>query len=129
MADDPAQPTVQLVDVGELLAGPNPAPRVLWSASNQLQTNLVALEPETTVPPHLEPELDVTLTVLVGSLELRYEYHGEELSASAAAPCIVVLPAGTRRSLAAGPDGAVYLTAHRARSGLLPRLPSEAAHG
>jgi quercetin dioxygenase-like cupin family protein len=122
MTDDPAQPTVQLVDVGELLAGPDPAPRVLWSASNQLQMNLVALEPAMTVPPHVEPELDVTLTVLVGSLELRYEHEGEELSGSAVAPSVVVLPAGTRRSLAAGPDGAVYLTAHRARSGLLPRL-------
>lgn len=129
MVDDATSPTVQLVDVGELLAGPDPARRLLWSASNQLQTNLVALEPETAVPTHVETELDVTLTLLMGSLELRYEHAGEELSGSAVAPCVVVLPAGTRRSLAAGPDGAVYLTAHRARSGLLPRFPSEAAHG
>lgn len=122
MGDDATQPTVQLVDVGELLARRDAAGRVLWSASNQLQTNLVALDPGEVVPPHVEHELDVTLCVLAGSVELRYEHDGEELSTSAVAPCVVVLPAGTRRSVAAGPDGAAYLTAHRARSGLLPRL-------
>ena len=119
MVDEDRQPAaVEVVDVTTLLAD-GTAQRVAWSASNQLQTNLVVLGPGEGVEPHAEPELDVTLALLRGSLELRV---GDDPPRTVAAPAVVVLPAGTRRSLSAGPDGGAYLTAHRRRTGLLPRL-------
>ena len=36
------------------------------------------------------------------------------------APAVCLLPAGTRRSLRAGPDGLVLVTVHRARAPFMP---------
>lgn len=119
MTGDPAP--VEVVDV-RALTPEGDGPEVLWSASNQLQTNVVVLGAGTHIAAHVERELDVTLTVLTGSLTLR---HGPVDAATAVvveAPAVVVLPAGTRRSLTAGPDGATYLTAHRRRTGMLPTV-------
>ncbi len=123
VGDTPARPVV-VVDVAALPAPPSDAgPAVLWSASNQLQTNLVKLPRHGHIGTHVEAVLDVTLTVLVGSLTLRYGPEGDVgVAVVVAAPAVVVLPAGTRRSLTAGPTGATYLTAHRARTGLLPTV-------
>lgn len=115
---------VQVVDVAGLLARAQAEleHRVLWSASNQLHTNVVALRGGEAVDWHAESELDVTLTVLVGSAELRYGTDQTEQRVYVNAPSVVVLPAGTRRAITAGRQGVTYLTAHRARTGLLPRL-------
>lgn len=60
----------------------------------------------------------MVVTVLEGDLELAAD--GEHRSV--AAPTVIVLPAGTRRALTAGPDGVTYLTTHRRRDGLMPTL-------
>lgn len=108
---------VQHVDVAALVAtaGAASGPQVLWSADAQLQTNLVALPPGHEVAAHAEPDLDVTLVVLQGSGRLVTDDE-----ADLQAPAVLLLPAGTRRALHAGPDGLVYLTAHRRRAPLLP---------
>lgn len=116
-------PTVEVVDVATLpSAAPGNGPAVQWSGSNQLQTNVVTLPPQAHIDAHVEAELDVTVSVLLGSLTLR---HGPDDNSSVAvvhAPAAIVLPAGTRRSVNAGPAGTTYLTAHRRRTGMLPMV-------
>jgi hypothetical protein len=114
----------RIADVAELhAASSGDGPAVMWSASNQLQTNVVTLPPHGHIGTHGETVLDVTLTVLFGSLILRHGTDDDDtIAALVTAPAVVVLPAGTRRSLRAGPAGATYLTAHRARAGLLPTV-------
>jgi hypothetical protein len=88
--------SVVIADVAELQAAS--------SASNQWQTNVVTLAPYGHIGTHGETDLDVTLTVLLGSLTLR---HGRDddgtvaaVAAVVTAPAVVFLPAGTGRSLA-----------------------------
>lgn len=114
-------PPVQVVDVASLPAAHEGGPQVHWSDSNQLQTNVVTLPALVHIAAHVEGQLDVTLVVLIGSLTLTHERDDEGCTAAVHAPAVVVLPAGTRRSLTAGPDGVTYLTAHRRRAGLLPQ--------
>ena len=118
----PAPPEV--VDVTSLLAGrPDGGHGVLWSASNQLQTNVISLASGQHIGAHSEAELDVTVAVVIGTLELRVGADPAlEHATAVQAPAVVVLPAGTRRSLTAGPDGVTYLTAHRRRTGMLPTV-------
>lgn len=120
----PAVLPVQVVDVAGLLARAQTEleRRVLWSASNQLHANVVTLRGGEAVDWHTEDELDVTLTVLIGSAELSYGMNQTEQSVHVNSPSVVVLPAGTRRAINAGRQGVTYLTAHRARAALLPRL-------
>ena len=117
---------VQVVDVGALLEQAVPGRAVLWSASNQLQTNVVTLAPGAEVGAHVEPALDVTLCLLAGALTVRVGPDDAAHVVAVAAPAVVVLPVGTRRSFSAGPDGATWLTAHRRRAGLMPRPASGA---
>ena len=106
-----------MVDVRSL-AGSGKDREVLWSAESSLQTNLVRLAPGARIDAHAETRLDVVLTLLLGALEIALD----DGPRTATAPAVVVLPAGTRRALAAGPDGATYLTAHRTRDGLMPTV-------
>jgi quercetin dioxygenase-like cupin family protein len=119
----PGRP-VLVVDVSALPAQqPGSGPVVLWSDSSQLQTNIVALAAGVEIAAHVETAVDVTLTVLVGSLTLRHGLEDTEADVVVVqAPAVVVLPTGTRRSLSAGPEGVTYLTAHRRRTGLLPTV-------
>lgn len=110
---------VEIVDVRALVDQVPTADRaVLWSTENQLQANLVRLAPGVRIDAHAETVLDVLVTVVDGLLELTVDGAQQ----SVAAPRVVVLPAGTRRELRAGPDGATYLTTHRRRDGLMPTL-------
>ncbi|MCW2616578.1 MAG: hypothetical protein JWN08_3572 [Frankiales bacterium] len=113
-------PGPELIDVAGLLAGDGP--RVRWSADNQLQTNLVVLAPGARVDRHVEHDLDVTLVVVAGDAVLAHGPSDDVTSEQVRSPAVVVLPAGTSRSVVAGPDGVAYVTAHRARPSLLPRL-------
>jgi quercetin dioxygenase-like cupin family protein len=112
-----------LARFGELLAGypTDDAARrgALWRLAEpgrQLDANLLRLPPGAEVPAHAEPDLDVLLVGMGGAGELR-DADGTvvaELGAGAA----VWLPHGSRRSLAAGPDGVAYLTVHGRRPGM-----------
>lgn len=123
VADPTTSEPVELVDVAALASARADGDVVVrWSASNQLQTNVVALAPHAGIDWHVEAALDVTLTVLVGTLTVEHGPAGEDgFVVTATAPSVVVVRAGTRRSLSAGSAGATYLTAHRPRPGLLPR--------
>ncbi|MFD3563231.1 cupin domain-containing protein [Streptomyces sp. NPDC058686] len=96
----------------------------LWKldgAARQLDANLVRLPAATVVAEHVEPDLDVLLVVLEGDGSLRHADEEEQLAPGA----LVFVPRGERRSVAAGPDGLAYLTAHRRRPGLtIARTPA-----
>ncbi|MCP9988691.1 hypothetical protein LUX01_20435 [Streptomyces sudanensis] len=90
---------------------------VLWKLAapeRQLDANLVRLAPGARVDVHVEPDLDVLVFVVDGSGELEADGGAEALEAR----CVVWLPRGARRGLAAGPRGLGYLTAHRRRPGM-----------
>jgi len=109
----------QHVDVTALLAG-QPA-GVLWSSTSQLQSNVVALPAGGTVAEHVEDALDVLLVVVAGGGRLTSSRPGGASSSEdVSAPAVCLLPAGTRRSLLAGPAGMVVVTAHRARPPFMP---------
>ena len=100
----------------------------LWRLAEpgrQLDANLVRLAPGAEVGEHVEGDLDVLLVVLAGGGELgggrlgvgQHDSSGPERQ-SLTAGTAVWLPRRAQRSLHAGPDGLVYLTAHQRRPGL-----------
>lgn len=110
---------IEVVDVRALgNQAPTTDRAVLWSTEHQLQVNLVRLAPGVRIDAHAENVLDVVVTLLEGDLELTADGQRSAVTA----PAVVVLPAGTRRELLAGPGGATYLTTHRRRDGFMPTL-------
>lgn len=63
---------------------------------------------------HVNEERDVLYVVLTGALTLTVDGEGRELGAGEA----TIVDKGSRRALAAGPEGVRYLTAHVRRGGL-----------
>ncbi|MDK0521234.1 hypothetical protein [Streptomyces sp. ML-6] len=119
----------------------NPAPRVLavlddllraatheergalWQLAEQgreLDANLVRLPPGAEVGEHQEDVLDVLLVVVEGSGRITTPDGVLDLAPTTA----VWLPRGSRRALAAGPDGLAHLTVHRRRPGLTIKPPA-----
>ncbi|QMU73279.1 cupin domain-containing protein [Streptacidiphilus sp. P02-A3a] len=94
----------------------------LWRLAEpgrQLDANLVRLAPGAEVGEHVEGDLDVLLMVVDGGGELGVGHPGGRVERQPLGTGTVVwLPRGSRRSLHAGPDGLVYLTAHQRRPAL-----------
>ncbi|GGU52016.1 AraC family ligand binding domain-containing protein [Streptomyces lavendofoliae] len=89
----------------------------LWRLAEdgrQLDANVVRLAAGSRVAGHVEPDLDVLLYVVEGTGRLDTA-EGER---TVGAGCLVWLPRGARRGMAAGPEGLAYLTVHRRRPGL-----------
>jgi quercetin dioxygenase-like cupin family protein len=89
----------------------------LWQLAEQgreLDANLVRLPPGGEVGAHREDVLDVLLVVVAGSGRIEAGGVSTELTPTT----VAWLPRTSRRALAAGPDGLVYLTVHRRRPGL-----------
>ncbi|MGI5354217.1 hypothetical protein ACQI4E_02720 [Streptomyces sp. CA-252508] len=89
----------------------------LWRLAEdgrQLDANVVRLAAGTRVAVHVEPDLDVLLYVVDGTGRLDTAEGGQPVEAG----CLVWLPHGSRRGMAAGPEGLAYLTVHRRRPGL-----------
>jgi mannose-6-phosphate isomerase-like protein (cupin superfamily) len=63
---------------------------------------------------HVNEERDVLYVVLTGSAALTVDGESQELGAGEA----TIVDKGSRRALAAGPEGVRYLTAHVRRGGL-----------
>ncbi|MFF8291804.1 hypothetical protein ACF068_21580 [Streptomyces sp. NPDC016309] len=93
--------------------------------SRQLDANVVRLAAGSRVAAHVEPDLDVLVYVVDGTGRLGTPEGELPLEAG----CVVWLPRGSRRGMAAGPEGLTYLTAHRRRPGLsirsAPGAPAE----
>ncbi|MER7110198.1 hypothetical protein [Streptomyces sp. NPDC000229] len=89
----------------------------LWRLAQegrQLDANVVRLAAGGRVTAHVEPDLDVLLCVVDGAGRLDTEDGDRPVEAG----CLVWLPRGARRGMAAGPEGLTYLTVHRRRPGL-----------
>ncbi|GHF69477.1 hypothetical protein ACFY9Y_31720 [Streptomyces fimicarius] len=113
-----------------LLASAAPDERgALWQLAEpgrELDANLVRLPPDAEVGEHQEDVLDVLLVVLAGAGSVR---AGDGRVLDLAPSTALWLPRTSRRALAAGPDGLVYLTVHRRRPGLAIKPPSGAYEG
>ncbi|MEU5400475.1 cupin domain-containing protein [Streptomyces sp. NPDC005963] len=89
----------------------------LWrlaATGRQVDANVIRLPAGERVETHREPDLDVLLCVLSGSGEVETDGRRQPLEGGS----LVWLPRGARRSLTAGSEALVYLTAHRRRPGL-----------
>jgi quercetin dioxygenase-like cupin family protein len=89
---------------------------VHWSlaAGDDLNVNLVHLDPRSAVEAHTNHEVDVVLIVLEGNGRLSIAATDHEL-----APHVLALAVrGSERSISAGPLGLTYLTVHRRRDPL-----------
>ncbi|MBV7245182.1 MULTISPECIES: hypothetical protein [Streptomyces] len=113
-----------------LLASAAPGERgALWQLAEpgrELDANLVRLPPGAEVGEHQEDVLDVLLVVLAGAGSVR---AGDGRVLDLAPSTALWLPRTSRRALAAGPDGLVYLTVHRRRPGLAIKPPGGAYEG
>ena len=89
---------------------------VRWSleAGEDLNMNLVHLEPGSGVDMHTNHEVDVVVIVLDGNGQVSINTIDHEL-----APHVLALaPRRSQRSISAGPAGLTYLTVHRRRGPL-----------
>ncbi|MER5639091.1 hypothetical protein ABT095_19255 [Kitasatospora sp. NPDC002227] len=115
---DPGPKARLLADLAERVAAAGPQGRgALWrlgEPERQLDANLVRLPAGAVVGEHRENDLDVLLLVVAGGGTLLDGPQALELGAGA----LAWLPRGSRRSLRAGSEGLVYLTAHRRRPGM-----------
>jgi quercetin dioxygenase-like cupin family protein len=92
-----------------------PAGGPVWgAASADLNATLLEWPPGGGPTEHVNDERDVLYVVLTGSVTLTVDGEAVELAAGEA----TIVDKGTRRALAAGPDGVCYLTAHIRRGGL-----------
>lgn len=89
-----------------------------------LDSNVIALAPGTTIGEHDGPDLDVLIFVLAGSGQLTTGRGALELRAGT----LGWVPRRSRRGFTAGPDGLRYLTVHQRRQALtlLTTAPTEA---
>ena len=87
----------------------------MWGTeSEDLNATVLEWPPGEGPPEHVNESRDVALAVLGGSGELELDGERRRLAAGE----VVVLPKGSRRRVAAGPDGIRYATVHLRRGGL-----------
>ena len=102
--------TGERVDLG---AGEGSGP--LWgTATDDLNVTLLAWPAGHEVAEHVNDERDVLMVVVAGSATVQVDGAAAVLDA----PAALVVPKGARRSIAAGPDGVRYVSAHLRRPGL-----------
>jgi mannose-6-phosphate isomerase-like protein (cupin superfamily) len=90
---------------------------IVWSqATEDLNLNLMVLEPDVQIAAHVNAELDVLLVAVEGQGTIVIDERSEDVQAGQA----IVIPRGARRSIRAGAERFAYLTCHRRRRGLWP---------
>lgn len=92
----------------------------VWTlpGSEDLNANLVRFEAGGRVEAHVNGEVDVLFVGADGSATVSVDGEEHSLKAGTA----VFVPKGSRRSVAAGPEGVSYLSVHRRRG--RPRINS-----
>lgn len=94
-----------------------PSPR--WALqSGDLNANLLVFAQGDGVAEHVNAEVDVLVVVIDGEGQVSVDGAVHALRAGQA----LLLPKGTRRSLTATSDAFAYMTCHRRRPPLVPRL-------
>ncbi|MFJ3925345.1 cupin domain-containing protein [Streptomyces sp. NPDC090022] len=106
------------ISLADLVEGTGKERRgALWrlrARNRQLDANVVRLPPDTPVAEHVEPQVDVLLIVVSGSGVLTLGGVEREVAPGT----LALLPRGIPRAVLPGPDGLVFVTAHRRRAGL-----------
>nr|WP_083778661.1 cupin domain-containing protein [Oscillochloris trichoides] len=87
--------------------------------SEQLNVNLLHLSQGASIPQHINDELDVLFVVIQGTCKLFVDNQTTVLRTGMAA----VVPAGRVRALRCTIGPLVYLTCHRRRAPLMPKIP------
>lgn len=88
----------------------------VWSLPHDgdLDGNLVRLAPGRAIEQHRNHDVDVLLIVREGGGDLTVDGDSYPLDDTT----VALVPRGTMRSIAAGPDGVTYLSIHRRRGPL-----------
>lgn len=86
---------------------------VVWSLPHEgdLDANLVHLDPGGAIPPHVNHQVDVILTVIGGRGHLIVGDTSHPLHSDV----LAVIPKGARREIRADHRGLTYLSVHRRR--------------
>lgn len=89
---------------------------VQWTleGSDDLNANLVHLEPGHAIEAHVNGEVDVVIVGVAGAGTL----HVDDGDIAVAAAVVAHVPRGTNRRVEAGQEGLSYLTVHRRRGPL-----------
>lgn len=113
MSPDPAR-RVELADLTGRL--PLSGDGVHWTlaSSEDLNANLVHLDPDHEIGAHVNDAVDVLVVVLAGDGTVEVDGAILDLAAGVTAH----LPRGSRRTIRSASDGMSYLTVHRRRGGL-----------
>lgn len=102
------------VDLAPLLDAAGDGVHWTLASGDDLNANLVHLDPGHEMGEHVNDEVDVLVVVLAGGGHAVVDASTVELR-----PHVVAhLVKGSRRSIHAGPEGLAYLTVHRRRGGL-----------
>jgi uncharacterized protein (DUF2249 family) len=97
----------------------------LQMRQRDLDSNIISLQPGTSIGAHAGPDLDVLLLVLDGTGQLTTELGPLKLQPGA----LAWLPRRSRREFTAGPDGMRYLTVHQRRQSLVIGTAAPSGNG
>ncbi|WP_129628554.1 cupin domain-containing protein [Candidatus Oscillochloris fontis] len=112
----PAELIINIGDVLQRVQHNGPATSI---NSEQLNVNLLHLSEGASIPQHTNEELDVLFVVIQGTCKLFVDNQTTVLRTGMAA----VVPAGRVRALRCTMGPLVYLTCHRRRGPLMPKIP------
>jgi quercetin dioxygenase-like cupin family protein len=91
----------------------------VWTlTSEDLNVNLIVLPAGSEIPVHVNSEVDVFVVGVSGAGHVTIDGEAQTIGAGDA----LLLPKGSSRSMVAANDGLAYLTCHRRRDGLWPRV-------
>ncbi len=107
------------IDGGPLvvdLTVPTGSGGAIWSLPHggDLDANLVRLDPGAEIGDHINNDVDVMVLVQSGAGALTVDDQAQHLGVDD----LALIPKGSSRSMAAGPEGVTYLSIHRRRSPL-----------
>jgi quercetin dioxygenase-like cupin family protein len=115
---DDVERTPAVIDLVALLTqGSDRGP--IWSlATDELNTNLIRLGPSDNIAEHINTECDVLIIGIAGSGIVTIDGLGHPITATH----LVLIPRGTNRSISPQETPFAYLTVHKRRPPLRPKV-------
>jgi quercetin dioxygenase-like cupin family protein len=114
-----------LINLTEALRGVENDGPAYSANSEQLNVNLLRLTDGASIPQHVNDEVDVLVVVMQGTCKLFVDDEMTVLRTGMAA----IIPCGRIRALRCTMGPLVYLTCHRRRGPLMPKLPNRVRMG